>query len=283
MLRSEAWNGSASRNRSARRRCLPNSAVDQRSSTIAWRWRDETSRRSDKQPRRPYGAFQTVRHGPLGDSRSRSDAVAAQFSNRRFPTPPDAGAPGHRPVQNAGDVLDDRGADQTRKRRFAIAKDRHGSAGSPSLFPKRLAQRRQRRDRTLRRKSKASRRFPSDFNLAKSDVDVSRLNSHERLECELRSPSLSRSRDRGQARVLATSRPRDRQQHDAFDSAWLRDSPAHKAEASPVAAPPRDRNAGRPTPLEAAGVPACIGPGAIPSRATGRHPQSSNRSCTVRR
>ena len=175
MLRSEAWNGSASRNRSVRRRCLPNSAVDQRSSTIAWRWRDETSRRSDKQPRRPYGAFQTVRHRPLGDSRSRSDAVAAQFSNRRFQTPPDAGAPGHRPVQNAGDVLADRGADQTRKRRFAIAKDRHGSAGSPSLFPKRLAQRRQRRDHTLRRKSKASRRFPSDFNLAKSDVDVSRL------------------------------------------------------------------------------------------------------------
>jgi hypothetical protein len=79
------------------------------------------------------------------------------------------------PVQNAGDGLADRGADQTRKRRFAIAKERHGSAGPPSLFPKRFAQRRQRRDRTLRRKSTASRPFPSDFNLANSDVDVSRL------------------------------------------------------------------------------------------------------------
>jgi hypothetical protein len=55
----------------------------------------------------------------------------------------------------------------------------------------------------------------------------------------------------------ATPRPRDWQRHDAFDSAWLRDSSAHKAEASPVAAPPRDRNAGRPTPPEGAAIPAC--------------------------
>jgi hypothetical protein len=32
--------------------------------------------------------------------------------------------------------------------------------------------------------------------------------------------------------MSATPRPRDRQRHDAFDSAWLRDSPAHTAEAS---------------------------------------------------
>jgi hypothetical protein len=79
------------------------------------------------------------------------------------------------PVQNAGDGLADRGADQTWKRWFPVAKDRHGSAGPPSLFPKRLAQSHQRRDRTLRRESKASRWFPSDFNLANSDVDMSRL------------------------------------------------------------------------------------------------------------
>jgi hypothetical protein len=58
------------------------------------------------------------------------------------------------PVQNADDGLADRGADQTRKRRFAIAKDRHGSAGPPSFFAKRLAQRRQRRDRTLGARAK---------------------------------------------------------------------------------------------------------------------------------
>lgn len=78
-------------------------------------------------------------------------------------------------IQNIGHRLANGSANQTRWRRLAVVEHRDGATGPPSLFSKRLAQRRQRRILTVRCKTKASWRLSCYFDLADGDVDVARL------------------------------------------------------------------------------------------------------------
>ena len=79
------------------------------------------------------------------------------------------------PVQNAGDGSSTAARTRPGRADFLSLRTVTVPAGRQPCSRSALRNARQRRDHFLRRQSKASRRFPSDFNLANGDVDVSRL------------------------------------------------------------------------------------------------------------